>query len=230
MPTEKLAAGSKVRDVRFADDGDAERVIVDVGGKSGEATVLRADDHGAVLKIAGASLPKKLERTLDASAFAGPIRSVSTYADPDDAGAVRVEVALADGAARAAEAGARRGHADLGVPARGHDATCAPTKVAGYSAPMPLQVAPATTAHAGGPRRCVGRATSYTGRRIDLDFKDADIHNILRLLADVGHVNIVTARRRHGHGHDPHAQRAVGPGARRRRSRPRASAWCARAT
>ncbi len=32
----------------------------------------------------------------------------------------------------------------------------------------------------------------YTGRRIDLDLKDADIHNILRLLADVGHVNIVT--------------------------------------
>ena len=36
----------------------------------------------------------------------------------------------------------------------------------------------------------VGR---YSGRRIDLDLKDADIHNILRLLADVGRVNIVTA-------------------------------------
>jgi type IV pilus assembly protein PilQ len=33
----------------------------------------------------------------------------------------------------------------------------------------------------------------YGGRRIDLDFKDADVHNILRLLADVGRVNIVTA-------------------------------------
>jgi type IV pilus assembly protein PilQ len=33
----------------------------------------------------------------------------------------------------------------------------------------------------------------YTGRRIDLDFKGADIHNILRLLADVGQVNIVVA-------------------------------------
>jgi type IV pilus assembly protein PilQ len=33
----------------------------------------------------------------------------------------------------------------------------------------------------------------YAGRRIDLDLKDADIHNILRLLADVGRVNIVTA-------------------------------------
>lgn len=36
-------------------------------------------------------------------------------------------------------------------------------------------------------------AGRFNGRRIDLDLKDADIHNILRLLADVGRVNIVTA-------------------------------------
>jgi type IV pilus assembly protein PilQ len=34
---------------------------------------------------------------------------------------------------------------------------------------------------------------SYRGRRIDLDFNNADIHNILRLLAEVGGVNIVTS-------------------------------------
>jgi len=39
----------------------------------------------------------------------------------------------------------------------------------------------------------IGTGGRYTGRRIELDLKDADIHNILRLLADVGHVNIVTA-------------------------------------
>ena len=33
----------------------------------------------------------------------------------------------------------------------------------------------------------------YVGRRIDLDFKGADIHNILRLLADVGQVNVIVA-------------------------------------
>ncbi len=38
-----------------------------------------------------------------------------------------------------------------------------------------------------------GQQRRYTGHRIDLDFKDAYIHEILRLLADVGHVNIVTA-------------------------------------
>jgi len=38
-----------------------------------------------------------------------------------------------------------------------------------------------------------GARRRYTGRRIDLDFKGADIHNILRLLSDVGQVNIVTS-------------------------------------
>lgn len=33
----------------------------------------------------------------------------------------------------------------------------------------------------------------YNGRRINIDVKDGDVHNILRLLADTGHVNIVTA-------------------------------------
>ena len=41
------------------------------------------------------------------------------------------------------------------------------------------------------PRAAAG--SKYNGRRIDLDLKDADIHNVLRLLADVGQVNIVTA-------------------------------------
>ncbi len=42
----------------------------------------------------------------------------------------------------------------------------------------------------------LGRARdgrSYRGRRIDLDFHNADIHNILRLIAEVGGVNIVTS-------------------------------------
>jgi len=44
-----------------------------------------------------------------------------------------------------------------------------------------------------GPAGLRGAHRHYTGRRIDLDFKGADIHNILRLLSDVGQVNIVTS-------------------------------------
>ncbi len=54
-------------------------------------------------------------------------------------------------------------------------------EVAAFLTDVPLQVDAAR-----GRRR-------YSGRRIDLDFNNADIHNILRLLAEVGGVNIVTS-------------------------------------
>lgn len=33
----------------------------------------------------------------------------------------------------------------------------------------------------------------YSGRRIDLDFKDIDVHDVLRLIADVGKFNVITS-------------------------------------
>jgi type IV pilus assembly protein PilQ len=35
--------------------------------------------------------------------------------------------------------------------------------------------------------------TKYHGAKLDLDVKDADIHDVMRLLSDVGNVNIVVA-------------------------------------
>ena len=68
---------------------------------------------------------------------------------------------------------------------------------AGAVAPAtPSAAAPAPEGRQGasgpGGRTTLGKKR-YTGRRIDLDFKGADIHNILRLLADVGQVNVIVA-------------------------------------
>jgi type IV pilus assembly protein PilQ len=52
---------------------------------------------------------------------------------------------------------------------------------AGFLSVAPLQVAGA-------------RGRRYTGRRVDIDLRDADIHNVLRLLAEVGSVNIVASQ------------------------------------
>lgn len=54
-------------------------------------------------------------------------------------------------------------------------------QVAAFLSDVPLQVGPARTER------------KYSGRRIDLDLKNADIHNILRLLSEVGNVNIITS-------------------------------------
>ncbi len=52
---------------------------------------------------------------------------------------------------------------------------------AGFLSTVPMQIQGAR-----GP-------AARTGRRIDIDLRDADIHNVLRLLAEVGNVNIVTS-------------------------------------
>lgn len=56
------------------------------------------------------------------------------------------------------------------------------TGAAGFLSTMPMQI---------GPSR--GQQAQQVGRRIDIDLRDADIHNVLRLLAEVGNVNIVTS-------------------------------------
>ena len=38
-----------------------------------------------------------------------------------------------------------------------------------------------------------GPGAKYHGATLDLDVKDADIHDVYRLLADVGNINIVVA-------------------------------------
>jgi type IV pilus assembly protein PilQ len=59
-----------------------------------------------------------------------------------------------------------------------------PLQVAQANAPVPLPPRPSAVS---------GKAKkSYSGRRIDLDFQNGDIHALLRLIADVGQVNIIT--------------------------------------
>lgn len=41
------------------------------------------------------------------------------------------------------------------------------------------------------PPEAVGLEKNYTGRKVSLDFKEADIQDVLRILAEVGGVNIV---------------------------------------
>ena len=171
------------------------------------------------LVLARAELPEELIRTLDVTAYGGPIQSVSSFPTPSRAGSITIDVEHAPGAqGRLERAGTSlvwkfvdvggESWADTGVASDGgaarrtrtvhvEDALQLPEISSGYSfrtdvdesAPTPddaSAVTPAVLAQ----HLPQGQ---YTGRRIDLDLKDADIHNVLRLLADVGRVNIITA-------------------------------------
>jgi type IV pilus assembly protein PilQ len=52
-------------------------------------------------------------------------------------------------------------------------------------------IALAVPAHAHADRDMCRRGAQHRGAAIDLDVKNADIHDVMRLLADVGNVNIV---------------------------------------
>jgi type IV pilus assembly protein PilQ len=198
--------GTRATDVRFAHDAARDQVIVALSAKP-SYSVSAPSPTKSRLEIAGATLPEDLERVLDVTAFKGLVSTIATFreggkivleAEKAEAATSDVSVEIASGGAATltwtfvlpgtkaidAKASTVTGIGADGGPAKktktiAKDAPLVVTsedQESGFLSTVPMQM--------GG---------KYTGRRIDLDFKDADIHNILRLLADVGKVNIVTA-------------------------------------
>jgi type IV pilus assembly protein PilQ len=189
------AAGplAQVRDIAFTGDDVTGHVAIAIDGAA-IVTVGEVAQTAAELIIDHAELAAKLERKLDVSRFGGPVRAVSSFRDRRHPGRVRVVAELASPATPSfdREAGVIRWHfvgADIarrpvtvrpgvaraGAPVGGFGA--ASTPIAQQSvAQLPPQ----------GNRRRV-----YHGQPMDLHFKDAPIHDLLRLIADVGKVSIV---------------------------------------
>ncbi|HJX55093.1 MAG TPA: type IV pilus secretin PilQ, partial [Polyangia bacterium] len=211
-----LRAPSRVRRIHFVDEPTRSSVIIDLEEPSGFA-VERPADHRVSLRLDHADLPDDLARSLDATEYLGPVRLISSYQDPHARGTVRVDVDLAEDVPNRVRQDGSRIYWDFQktTPSNGQ-------KLPALGGPLPPSVlfVPArrvagfsvilhdglVLAQAGSPARKTGEdapATArraslsakkrYVGRRIDLDFKGADIHNILRLLADVGQMNIVTS-------------------------------------
>ena len=145
--------------------------------------VERNSGRELALILSGAQLPERLERTLDTTAFPGAVTAVSSFRE---AGGTRVVVQLSGETANRLVRDGKRLVWEFEDPAQAKAQPArvlpaAPARAAGYSAETGL--------HAG----VVAKAKKYKGRRISLDFKDADIHNILRLIAEVSRLNIVTS-------------------------------------
>ena len=177
----------QLQDLRFSQSGGVARI--EVAGKAPHA-VSRPDARTLVLTFEGARLPKPLERSLDASALAGPVVMVSSFNQPST-GQVKVVAALrgdasdrivetASGLAWTVTAGTPEKHApDAPVVISEEHASA---QAAGFAAAAP------SYALSGAPQK-----KEYTGRRITLDFHDIEIRNLLRLIADVSKKNVVVA-------------------------------------
>ncbi len=213
QPTDEQseAATATVTDVGFSKHGDEERISIDVGGGV-EFHSTRVGPSRSRLELAATRLPRELERSLDVSAYGGVVNLVSSFRRED--GTVVLEVdheQNADSRVQRRVDGLSWSFFAGAVPASisgiAADGKVARKTQSIFGAPLPkvddVQTAPIAATevselsadHAAGfaPAMLGQTAGRYSGRRIDLDFKDADIHNVLRLLADTGRVNIVAA-------------------------------------
>jgi type IV pilus assembly protein PilQ len=209
-----LRASSRVRRIDFVDEPTRSSVIIDLEAPSG-FEVERTSTRRVSLRLDHADLPDDLARRLDATEYLGPVRLISSYRDPSNRGGVRVDVDLAEDVPNRIRQDGNRLYWDfnkstsdagqklpaLSRPSEPSVVFIPARKVAAYSvrlAPV-FTLAQAARKPEDSPDSPQARRANltgkkrYVGRRIDLDFKGADIHNILRLLADVGQMNIVTA-------------------------------------
>lgn len=208
------APAPRVEDVRFEHAESVDRVVIELS-ENARFRPRPSAPGSAVLLLEEAELPEALHRTLDVSAFGGKVSAISAYRDPAQPGVVVLEADIQKGAVSRVD---RRGTAlvwSFELEGRSHSSQSGVARDGGIARrvrtvsvePAPSEL-PAVedgyranlTETTGKPGEAaaftppvVGQQRGFTGRRIDLDLKDADVHNVLRLLADVGQVNIVTA-------------------------------------
>lgn len=210
----------QLRDVRFDRGTDQDRIVLQLGGTPTYTLFVRSATR-SVLELDGTAVPAGLVRTMDVGAYGGLVHAVSTYRkdgkviiDVDHDSAAAGFVVKQTGVLQYVFAKGRPNASLTGVAADG--GTARRTKTLGTDAPNPqvpfgeALLGEPTTAGApdasewkSEPDRAGAfpttplqlddnRARPAT-RRVDLDLKDADIHNVFRILADVGNVNIVAA-------------------------------------
>ncbi len=179
------AVRAKIADVRFVEQGGFARI--DIAGKARHA-VSRPDERTVVLSFSGAELPKKLERSLDTTAFQGPVMMVSSFNQPAS-GEVKIVATLRGQATDTVEE-TKSGLSWTFQAVKGAAVKDAETPVIRISEAQSAGLAQEAPGYAlsGAPQ-----ARGYTGRRITLDFHDIEIRNLLRLIADVSKKNIVVA-------------------------------------
>ena len=195
----RLAKPAKISAIKFQGDDINGRVDIAL---SGDAHV----ELGAVtattveLLIDNAELAAKLERKLDTSRFGGPVRAVSSFRDRHAANRVRLVAELAAPATSTLTRDGSGAHWQLvATPVVAAAARAPAAKRAAHTTDMPgtvvggfgaastpvAQQSVAQLPPQGNRRRI------YHGATVDFDFKDAPMADLLRIIADTGHISIV---------------------------------------
>jgi type IV pilus assembly protein PilQ len=185
-PTSARTLAGEVTDISFHGDGDEPRIDIAVVGAA-KVRPGASSDRRAELIVDDAELAQRLERKLDVSRFGGAISSVSSFRDRQVAGRIHIVAELTVPATTTLQ---RQGNvigwrfAPTTVARRSRTLDIPPQVVGGFGAAS-TPVAQQTVTQVNRRRKV------YRGPTVELDFKEAPIHDLLRLLSDVGKVNIV---------------------------------------
>ncbi|GMU09735.1 type IV pilus secretin PilQ [Corallococcus caeni] len=171
----------EVKDLSFDESPSGGRVQLKLSGATAWK-VDRPDPRSAVLTLENARLPKKLERSLDTSALDTPVKMISAFSVPGEGRKVRLVVA-ADGAIEEnVTQGANSLSWRLDVQGVKTEEVAVTQRTAGFTAEAPAYAAE------GAPQQA-----RYRGKRVSFEFKDIDIQNLLRVIAEISKRNIVVA-------------------------------------
>lgn len=177
----KPALLAELQDLTFEESRSGGRVELKISGET-QWKVERPDDRSAVLTLESIRIPKRLERSLDTSALDTPVKMVSAFSVPGTTDRVRVVVAGA-GALEEQVMKTPQGLSwRLSLKGVKTEEVAVNAKTAAFTSE------PARYAEQGAPKR-----QKYVGKKVSFEFKDIDIHNLLRIIAEISKKNIVVA-------------------------------------
>ncbi|MFU8857779.1 MAG: type IV pilus secretin PilQ [Deferrisomatales bacterium] len=183
--------GGRVADLGFRQEPD--RSLVEIGlSVPTPYEVTEATGERVVLDLRKTALPEKFRRALDTSAFPGPVKLVAAYERGPD---TRIVVDLR----RPTPYRLLREGAQLTLAFEGGSGDVRPTQVSevreGGREILVIEGRPGAGPVPEGvkaePARGEPAPPRYTGRRLSMDFVDADIRNVLRIIGEVSGLNVV---------------------------------------
>ncbi len=163
-------AAVKVEMVSFKKLGAVARLSISNSGRAEYSVKESQDGKTLVVDLKDASISDELSRTLDATKLNTPVATISSYQESTKPASVRVLVKLSDKTPYEVKEENGTLNFDFHIP-----------PPAAALAAVKKQAAEET------------EKKGYTGKKIDLDMMDANVTDVLRLLAEVSNLNIVAS-------------------------------------
>lgn len=191
-----------VSDIRYRAEVSGGAVLI-ISDPPVEYEISQPDASHLLVDLRGVDLPRELVRSQDTRDMDGALQAISSY-NPRGGDGARVSLTFAAGTTYEVDQTGGTLTVSLTVPAAEPMAQAvqpepvaltqtlvspAPVSPAPVSVPAPAPV-PEKVKAVEKPKK---EGPKFTGERITLDFQNADLLNVLRLIAEVSGLNIITA-------------------------------------